>query len=109
VINWGSNAWWLSGPYGRFTTNSVSFNGAGPTSETLTLIGTRQLVQLDVFNGGTRASTVTLSCAGRPTKSVSVAPGQLMTIQTGWTGTCANVTLSSSNGWDTNFDNLVVQ
>src|SRR5258708_11393341 len=25
VIDWGNNAWFLSGPWGQFTTNSVSF------------------------------------------------------------------------------------
>jgi hypothetical protein len=31
-----------------------------------------------------------------------------VTIQTNWTAPCATVTVSSTNGWDTNFDNLVV-
>jgi hypothetical protein len=33
---------------------------------------------------------------------------QVTTIQTGWTGTCTSVTISSSNGWYTNFDDLVL-
>jgi hypothetical protein len=35
-----------------------------------------------------------------------VAAGQVATVTTGWTGTCTTVTVGSSNGWDTNFDDL---
>jgi hypothetical protein len=27
---------------------------------------------------------------------------------TGWSGACSSVTVTSSNGWDTNFDNLAL-
>jgi hypothetical protein len=33
----------------------------------------------------------------------------LMTIQTNWTQTCTTVTVGSTNGRDTNFDNFVIQ
>jgi hypothetical protein len=61
------------------------------------------------YNGGSTSATVTLSCAGQPTRQATVAANRLATIATGWTGTCAAVTVASSNGWDTNFDTLVVQ
>jgi len=109
LIDWGSSRWYLSGPWGAFTTNSIGFNGAGPTSASFTLLSPNRVVQIDAYNGGSGASTVTLSCAGQPTVSVSVAARQRVTIATGWSGTCSTVTVGSSNGWDTNFDNLVVQ
>ncbi len=109
VIDWGTNTWFLSGPWRQFTTNSISFNGAGPTSASFRFVTALRLVQVDAFNGGGTASTVSLSCAGQPTVTVSVPAGQLRTIATGWTGTCTTVTVTSSNGWDTNFDNLVIQ
>jgi hypothetical protein len=48
-----------------------------------------------------------LACSGNTTKSQSVAAKQKVTISTGWTNTCTAVTVGSSNGWDTNFDNFV--
>ncbi len=109
VIDWGTNVWYLSGPWRQFTTNSIGFNGSGPTSASFTFVGSsRRLVQIDAFNGGAVASTVGLSCAGQATAQFTVAAGQLMTLSTGWTGTCTSVTVSSTNGWDTNFDNLVI-
>ncbi|HYK98398.1 MAG TPA: IPT/TIG domain-containing protein, partial [Candidatus Acidoferrales bacterium] len=104
-INWGSGNWYLSSPWGRFTTNSISFP-SGPTSATFSFLSPQVLTRIDVYNGGTVASTITLSCTGDPTVSRSVAVGQVLTITTGWSATCSTVTVGSSNGWDTNFDNL---
>jgi len=108
VINWGTNVWWLSSPWLQFTTNSISFNGGGPTSGSFTFVTPKRLISLKAFNGGTAASTITLSCSGNPTKTLSIAPNQLVTIATGWTATCTTVTIGSSNGWNTNFDDLVI-
>jgi glucose/arabinose dehydrogenase len=107
VVNWGTNEWYLSGPWGAFTTKSMSFNGAGNTSGVFTFISPKKLVSLDAYNGGTSNSTVTLSCAGNPNKVVSVPFGVITKISTGWTAQCTTVTLASTNGWDTNFDNIV--
>jgi hypothetical protein len=110
VIDWGTDVWFLSGPYGRWSTNSVSFNGAGPTSAAFTLLSPWRLVQLDAYNGGAAASTIRLSCVGfdqTPIQRILDA-GQMVTIPTGWLGVCSGVTLTSSNGWDTNFKNLVL-
>jgi Bacterial Ig domain/Purple acid Phosphatase, N-terminal domain len=108
TIDWGTNVWYLSGPFGSFTTQSISYNGSSATSAPFTFVTPRRLLQLDAYNGGRVSSTISLSCAGQPTKTATVAVGQLSTIATGWTGTCASATIGSTNGWDTNFDNLVI-
>src|SRR5437867_4317352 len=46
VIDWGTNAWYLSAPWGQFTTNSISFNGAAPTSASFSLISPRVVIQV---------------------------------------------------------------
>ncbi|MGH2353907.1 MAG: hypothetical protein ACRDJN_20060, partial [Chloroflexota bacterium] len=107
-IDWGSGQWYHAGPWGKLTTKSISFSGSGVTSRALTFLAPRRLVSVDAYNGGSGSTIVTLSCAGQPAKSVTLAAGQLATITTGWTGTCSTVTLSSSNGWDTNFDSFVI-
>jgi hypothetical protein len=108
LIDWGHDTWYLSGPWGRFTSNSVSFVSE-ITDASFTFLSPRRLVQLDAYNGGTVDSTVTISCAGQPTLQVTLGVEQLATLQTGWTGVCASVTFASTNGWDTNFNNIVVQ
>jgi hypothetical protein len=108
LIDWGQNAWYLSGPWRQFTTQSVGFNGSGPTSAMFSFVTPRRLVQVDAFNGGSDASSVSLSCAGQPTVTVSVGVNQLRTIATNWSAPCSPVTVGSSNGWNTNFDSVVV-
>jgi glucose/arabinose dehydrogenase len=108
VIDWGQGIWWASGPWQLFTTNSVSFNGAGPTSATFSFTSPRFLVSLDAYNGGTVASTVTLSCSGHPTVQQTVPAGSIVNIKTLWTTPCTDVTVGSTNGWNTNFDNLLI-
>ncbi|HEY3061387.1 MAG TPA: PQQ-dependent sugar dehydrogenase, partial [Chloroflexota bacterium] len=107
VINWGTNLWWHSAPWLQFTTKSIGFNGPGATSANFSFLYPRRLVSVRAFNGGPGASTVSLSCAGQTTRTQSVAVGQVITIATNWTGTCTSVGVGSTNGWDTNFDDLV--
>jgi hypothetical protein len=109
VIDWGSNAWYLSGPFGAFQTQSVGFNGAGPTSATLRILNGQRLVSVDAYNGGTGPTTLTIVCAGQPTLTVSLGAGQSTTLRPAWTAACANVTIGSSNGWNTNFDTVSLQ
>jgi hypothetical protein len=108
VIDWGTGQWWVAGPYAQFTTNSLSFNGDGPTSASFKFISPRGLSQLDADNGGKADSTITLSCDGQSPVETSVPAGQILTITTGWTAPCSSVTVTSTNGWNTNFDNLKI-
>jgi hypothetical protein len=108
-IDWGNGGWYLAGPFGGFRSNSVSFNGSGVTSASFTYLKIRKLIQLDVTNGGKTPTTVSVACSGQHTAQVSLAQGQTTTLKTGWTQPCNRVTISSTNGWSTNFDNIVEQ
>jgi len=109
AIDWGVNSWWLSGPYGAFKGGSISFNGSGPTAASFNFVGTHTLWNLDAYNGGQSPSTIAISCAGLPTARVQLGAGRLATIVIGWTKPCRTVTISSSNGWYTNFNNLKIK
>ena len=108
VIDWGTNQWYVSGPYAPFATNSVSFDSPGLTAASFGILDGATLGQIDIGNGGTAATTVTASCAGQPSRMATVGPGQIATLRTGWTTPCSPVTIASTNGWNTNFDNLVL-
>jgi hypothetical protein len=109
AIDWGSGQWFHSGPWKAFTTKSVSFARLGLTTASVTVLNGRKLLRLEAMNGGSATTTVTLSCPGQATRSVNVPPGAPTTITTNWSGPCSTVTISSSNGWDTNFDNLALE
>ena len=63
LIEWGSNGWFLSGPYDKFHSNSVSFN-KGLSSATLTFLKPTLLTAVDVDNGGESSTTVNAELSG---------------------------------------------
>jgi hypothetical protein len=91
---------------GAHSLSARARDGAGNV-RTATAVSVTVNNSVKAFNGGTSASTVTLACAGNTTKVQSVAANQLLTISTGWTVGCSTVTFGSSNGWDTNLDDLM--
>ncbi|WP_244237953.1 DUF4082 domain-containing protein [Corallococcus terminator] len=99
------NYWYLASPWGGFTTKSISFNGAGMYQGELSIHGTRTVVGLDAFTWDAGA-TLTVSCFNQPTRTFTLTQGQVTHVVTNWQGTCPYVTLATSNGWDTNFDNI---
>jgi hypothetical protein len=109
VIDWGNGDWYLSLPWKRLITNSVSFNGPGLIRATFTLPTPRRLVQLDAYNGGGQTTTITVACAGQADKQTALGADERITISTDFVGPCTSVTVGSTNGWDTNFDNFVLE
>ncbi len=85
----------------------VSFDGSRTTIRTFTFVTPRRLVSLRAFNGGGTVTSVTVSCARQPTKTRSIPAGQTAIVNTGFGGICSTVTIGSSNGRDTNVDDLV--
>ena len=108
VIDWGNSSWFVSGPFGGFTGNSISFFSGSAFSANFSFVTPLRLVSIDAYNGGTTASTISLSCPGQVTAQISVAAHQLLTIPTGWASVCSPVTVGSSNGYNTNFNRLVI-
>jgi hypothetical protein len=108
VIDWGTGEWYHAGPYGAFTTKSASFTSDRVRSS-FTFLAPRLLLRLDAYNGGDSSTTISLTCAGQPERQVRLAAKEKATIETNWTGACTTVTVSSSNGWDTNFDTIVIE
>jgi hypothetical protein len=106
VIDWRSGKWWHAGAAGKLTTRSVSFSGDAATSESFHFITPHNLVNLQAYNRGGTKSTLTLSCAGNPTRTATLPAGKMSKVKSRWADPCDSVTLSSSNGRDTSFDNL---
>jgi hypothetical protein len=79
------------------------------TSASVSFVAPTELVSIDAFNGGSTSSTITLACDQLPTVTASLPAGQSATVRTGWTVRCSTLTITSANGWWTNFDNLVIE
>src|SRR4051794_7253416 len=108
VINWGTAQWVTSPPWRKLTSVSISFNGATPRSATFSFVSPRRLISLVAYNGGTSSTTITVSCSGQPNAQAVIAPDTLTTITTSWTAACSPVSIASTNGWNTNYDDLVI-
>src|SRR5439155_13836415 len=67
VIDWGSGTgWYLSGPWGLFTTQSISFTSSSQMNATFTFLSNSALASLQAYNGGSSGTAVTISCACQP-------------------------------------------
>jgi hypothetical protein len=64
-------------------------------------------VSLVAYNGGGTSATVTIACPDQTTKTQTLSAGQISTITTGFSASCTTVTLTTTNGWFTNFDDIV--
>ncbi|HWC29074.1 MAG TPA: LamG-like jellyroll fold domain-containing protein, partial [Dehalococcoidia bacterium] len=106
VVSWGNGAWYHSGPWGAFDTKSASFTSSAQSTGAFTFQTASRLISLDAYNGSGSSTTLTLSCSGQPNKATTIAPATAVTVTTGWTGTCTTVTVATTNGWDTNIDDI---
>jgi len=107
VIDWQSNVWMVSDPWGGFTTKNVSFYGPALKQASLKVLSASTILSsVETVNGGKTSATITLTCAGNPTVSKTMSAGQKANLVTNWTTYCSQVTIASSVGWDVNFDNF---
>lgn len=110
VIRWGNGQWFVARPTNQFTNPNLHFSSSTGSSRSFGFITPRRLVRLDIINHGTTSSTVTLTCGDQPRRAVIVNPGAVLTnVATNWTLPCSTVTINSSGGWQTHYDNLVIQ
>jgi hypothetical protein len=109
VIGWGADRWYHEPPFGAFTTKHVSIFGAGPGTARFRLLRPLRLVSLRAYNHGPSPSDLVLHCDGGPARAAVLVPGEVRTVETGWTVPCAEVTVRSANGWDTHYDDLLLE
>ncbi len=106
-INWGTNVWDVDGAIATDNTNSISFHSSNVTSGTFSFVSPEVLESSQIYSNSNVTAMVTLSCNGNPPVSAQVAPNSLATLVTNWNVPCTTVTVTSSNSWNTNLDNLV--
>jgi hypothetical protein len=89
-------------------TKSARFAASWQSNVTFTVLGPRRLLSLQAYNGGSADATLRVTCSGQPTRQLTLGAGQRVTLETGWSQPCSRVTLFSSNGWLSYFDNIVL-
>jgi hypothetical protein len=106
VIDWGAGAWRINVPEGAFGTFNLAIVDSKASSAQFRFCWPRVFVGLDAYNGGTSDATVTIRSAELRAVSVTVKPGQLQRLRTGWRDVSSSVMLGLKNGEGLRFDNL---
>jgi len=109
VADWGTNKWHLLPPWWNSPTNIIVFANEGVISATFDFLTPAILQSVRVANEGTDASTVSLACAGNQTVNQVIPPNQTAVVVSNWTVACTTISLGSSNGWFTNFDDITYE
>lgn len=107
-VTWEGTSWAISGPWERLDSQSLAFRSQAITQGTISFSQSTSIVSVVAYNGGTQTSRVEVTCGSQSKVMDVVQKANPVTITTGFSGTCRTATLRSSNGWDTNFDNLVL-
>jgi hypothetical protein len=106
VIDWGAGTWHINVPEGAFGTFNLALVDSEASGAQFRFCWPRVFVGLDAYNGGTSDATVTILSAELRTVSVTVKPGQLQRLRTGWRDVSSSVRLELKNGEGLRFDNL---
>src|ERR1700728_1014698 len=106
VIDWGAGTWRINVPEGAFGTFNLALVDSKASGAQFRFCWPRVFVGLDAYNGGTSEATVTIRAAELRAVSVTVKPGQLRRLRTGWRDVSSGVMLELKNGEGLRFDNL---
>jgi hypothetical protein len=108
VITWIGDSWSIHAPSGGFGTfNLVTSNRAASNRTAgFQLRGPRVFAGIDVYNAGPAEATLRVDCPEAGEITVSVGPGALKRLRTGWHSACSSVTFDISPEAELQFDNL---
>jgi len=106
VIDWGSDTWRINVPEGAFGTFNLALADPKATTAEFRFDWPRLFVGVDVYNGGASEATVTIHAPEIREFSVTIKPGQVQRIRTGWRDAASSVVFELKNGEHLRFDNL---
>jgi hypothetical protein len=106
VIDWGADQWRINVPEGRFGTFNLALVDPKAKTAEFRFYWPRIFAGIDVYNGGSSEATVTIHSPEIREISVTVKPGQLQRLRTGWRDPSTSVIFDLKNGEGLRFDNL---
>jgi hypothetical protein len=106
VIDWGSGAWRIGPPSGKFGTFNLSLSDPSSERADLKFNEPFVFVGIDAYNDGASDATVTISSPEVREVSFTVKPGELRRLRTGWQDASSSLSFSVGNGGSLHFDNL---
>jgi hypothetical protein len=103
IIAWQADAWSIHVPSGKLGTFNLA---TASQTATLQLLPPHVFAGIDVYNAGAAEATLHVGCPETGEIAISVSPGAIKRLRTGWHSPCSRVTFAISTGAELQFDNL---
>jgi hypothetical protein len=106
VITWAAGEWKIGIPEGKFGTFNLLPAAQASTPLHFSFDSPRILVGIDVYNGGSVKTTVSIQSEDLPAVTTTLEPGELHRIRTAWNKTSSQITVEATSTDGIRFDNL---
>jgi hypothetical protein len=106
VVDWGSGAWQIGTPTGKFGTFTLALSDAQVQRAAFGFYAPQIFVGIDAYNDGVKDATVTVSSPETREVTFTIKPGELRRLRTDWRDPSSQVAFSIVNGEGLRFDNL---
>ena len=106
VIDWGTGQWRIGVPQGKFGTFNLALTDAKSESAEFRFYAPRVFAGVDIYNGGAAEAVVTVHSSEIHEFSLTLKPGELRRLRTGWRDPSSVVTFDLKRGEGLRFDNL---
>jgi hypothetical protein len=106
VIDWPGELWKIGVPGGGFGTFNLVAANPGAEHLQFAFHAPRIFAGVDISNDGSQPATISIHAQGQNDVSVTLQPGQLRRVRTGWREPDTEIGLDVKNGEGLKFDNL---
>jgi hypothetical protein len=106
IAGWPSGQWRINVPQGKFGTFNLALTDPKAESAEFDFYEPQVFVGVDVYNGGSSESVLTIHSPNIREESFTLKPGELRRVRTGWRDPSSSVIFDVRNGEGLRFDNL---
>ncbi len=106
VIDWGTGAWQIGSPLGKFGTFTLMLKDAAARKAGFQFSAPRIFIGIDIYNDGDKEAVVRVTSGEESDATVIVRPKELIRFRTGWKKAATEVPFELTNGSNLRFDNL---
>jgi len=106
AIDWGPGQWQINVPQGGFGTFNLVLSDRNATQSEFRFYWPRIFVGIDAYNNGPSQATVTIRCPEFREVTITIKPGELRRLRTGWQDPSSRVFFDFSKSEGLQFDNL---
>jgi hypothetical protein len=106
VIDWGTGAWQIGAPFGKFGTFTLALADPKAEQAEFSFYAPYLFVGVDAYNDGDSDATVTFRSPENREITFTIKPRELRRLRTKWRDPSSQVSINLTNGQGLRFDNL---